>query len=77
MALKGFPNGKFPPLPFFRFRVLIEGIVDSSGIPPGEQFDYVVPINSSGQWGTYWVHAHSSVIYLPQLDPPNILNNAF
>lgn len=33
----------------------------SSGIPPGEQFDYVVPINESGQWGTYWVHAHASV----------------
>ncbi|KAF5360236.1 hypothetical protein D9757_012888 [Collybiopsis confluens] len=25
-----------------------------SGTPPGESFDYVVPINSSGQWGTYW-----------------------
>jgi len=32
-----------------------------SGIPPGGDFDYVVPINSSGQWGTYWVHAHASV----------------
>lgn len=32
-----------------------------SGIPPGGRFDYVVPINSSGQWGTYWVHAHASV----------------
>jgi Multicopper oxidase len=32
-----------------------------SGIPPGQSFDYVVPTNSSGQWGTYWVHAHSLV----------------
>ena len=32
-----------------------------SGIPPGETFDYVVPINSSGQHGTYWAHAHSTV----------------
>jgi FtsP/CotA-like multicopper oxidase with cupredoxin domain len=34
-----------------------------SGIPPGGQFDYVVPINSSGQWGTYWAHAHSGVSF--------------
>ena len=33
----------------------------SSGIPPGGHFDYVVPINSSGQWGTYWAHAHAGV----------------
>jgi FtsP/CotA-like multicopper oxidase with cupredoxin domain len=32
-----------------------------SGIPPGEQFDYVIPVNASGQWGTYWVHSHSGV----------------
>ena len=37
-----------------------EGDPDS-GIPPGATFDYEVPINSSGQWGTYWVHAHASV----------------
>ena len=35
----------------------------TSGIPPGGQFDYVVPINSSGQWGSYWVHAHSGVSF--------------
>jgi hypothetical protein len=33
-----------------------------SGIPPGGNFDYVVPINSSGQWGTYWLHAHSFAV---------------
>lgn len=32
-----------------------------SGIPPGESFDYVIPVNTSGQWGTYWVHSHAKV----------------
>jgi len=41
-------------------RAIAHGLLDS-GIPPGGDFDYVVPINSSGQWGTYWVHAHASV----------------
>jgi hypothetical protein len=36
-----------------------------SGIPPGQTFTYVVPINASGQWGTYWVHGHSYVHPLP------------
>jgi hypothetical protein len=35
-----------------------------SGIPPGQSFDYVIPINSSGQWGSYWTHAHASVCQL-------------
>ena len=34
-------------------------IPNFSGIPPGETFTYVVPINESGQHGTYWAHAHS------------------
>ncbi|KAH8809524.1 Fet3 protein [Flagelloscypha sp. PMI_526] len=29
------------------------------GIPPGEEFTYVIPANESGQVGTYWVHAHA------------------
>ena len=33
----------------------------TSGIPPGGNFTYVVPIDEDNQWGTYWVHAHSSV----------------
>jgi hypothetical protein len=41
-----------------------------SGIPPRQSFDYVIPINSSGQWGTYWVHAHSRVC-LPALVESN------
>lgn len=38
-----------------------DDILWCSGIPPGGQFEYVVPINSSGQSGTYWVHAHTNV----------------
>lgn len=40
---------------------LIELLPLDSGIPPNGDFDYVIPIDSSGQWGTYWVHAHASV----------------
>ena len=36
-----------------------------SGIPPGETYDYVVPINSSGQRGTYWAHSHYGVRTFP------------
>ena len=36
-----------------------------SGIPPGQTFDYVVPINTSGQHGTFWAHAHASVGAFP------------
>lgn len=43
---------------------MTEPILLRSGIPPGGQFDYLVPINSSGQWGTYWVHAHALVRYI-------------
>lgn len=32
-----------------------------SGIPPDQTFDYLVPINSSGQHGTFWAHAHANV----------------
>ncbi|KAL0568315.1 ferroxidase fet3 [Marasmius crinis-equi] len=44
--------------------------VSECGIPPGGTFDYVVPINSSGQWGTYWVHAHASGQYVDGLRAP-------
>lgn len=33
-----------------------------SGIPPGETFTYVVPVDTSGQWGTYWAHSHYKVL---------------
>ena len=41
-------------------------VVQYSGIPPGQQFTYVIPIDTADQWGSYWVHAHDSVsaVYL-------------
>ncbi|TFK41495.1 Fet3 protein [Crucibulum laeve] len=48
--------------------------VSECGIPPGQQFDYVVPINSSGQWGTYWVHAHASGQYVDGLRAPVVIH---
>ena len=44
-------------LPIIRHAYLLS----VSGIPPGQSFTYEVPINASGQWGTYWVHAHAAV----------------
>ncbi|KAG7097676.1 hypothetical protein E1B28_005002 [Marasmius oreades] len=44
--------------------------VTECGIPPGGTFDYLVPISSSGQWGTYWVHAHASGQYVDGLRAP-------
>ncbi|PPQ74774.1 hypothetical protein CVT24_003198 [Panaeolus cyanescens] len=48
--------------------------VSECGIPPGGTFDYVVPINSSDQWGTYWVHAHASGQYVDGLRAPLVLH---
>ncbi|KAF8156788.1 ferroxidase [Crassisporium funariophilum] len=48
--------------------------VSECGIPPGGQFDYIVPINSSNQWGTYWVHAHASGQYVDGLRAPVVLH---
>lgn len=48
--------------------------VSECGIPPGGQFDYLVPINSSGQWGTYWVHAHALGQYADGLRAPLVLH---
>ncbi|KAF4616730.1 hypothetical protein D9613_008665 [Agrocybe pediades] len=48
--------------------------VSECGIPPGAQFDYVVPINASGQWGTYWVHAHASGQYVDGLRAPVVIH---
>lgn len=35
--------------------------VTQCGIPYGQTFSYEIDIPNSGQWGTYWVHAHSLV----------------
>ncbi|KAF8067721.1 Fet3 protein [Lyophyllum atratum] len=48
--------------------------VSECGIPPGGQFDYEIPIDSSGQWGTYWVHAHASGQYVDGLRAPLLLH---
>ncbi|KAF9003375.1 Fet3 protein [Cyathus striatus] len=48
--------------------------VSECGIPPGEKFDYVVPINSSGQWGTYWVHSHAGGQYVDGLRAPVVIH---
>ncbi|OCH87144.1 Fet3 protein [Obba rivulosa] len=48
--------------------------VSQCGIPPGATFDYVVPINTSGQTGTYWWHAHSQGQYVDGLRAPLILH---
>ncbi|KAK0472802.1 Fet3 protein [Armillaria novae-zelandiae] len=43
------------------------------GIPPGGQFDYVVPINASGQSGTFWVHGHANGQYVDGLRAPAVI----
>jgi len=35
--------------------------ITQCGIPRGQAFTYEIDVPRSGQWGTYWVHAHSSV----------------
>ncbi|KAJ3511135.1 hypothetical protein NMY22_g15747 [Coprinellus aureogranulatus] len=49
--------------------------VTECGIPPGESFDYVVSVDTSGQWGTYWIHSHASGQYVDGLRAPLILHN--
>lgn len=50
-----------------------QGITEC-GIPPGGQSDYVVPINSSGQFGTYWVHSHTPGQYVDGLRGPLVIH---
>ncbi|KAI9507002.1 Fet3 protein [Russula earlei] len=61
---------------FFNASTWFDGAQATSqcGIPPGQSFDYVVPINSSGQWGTYWVHAHASGQYVDGLRAPLVIH---
>ncbi|KAF8551775.1 Fet3 protein [Imleria badia] len=47
--------------------------VSQCGIPPGETFDYLVPINSSGQHGTFWAHAHANGQYVDGFRTPLLL----
>ncbi|KZT07992.1 multicopper oxidase [Laetiporus sulphureus 93-53] len=48
--------------------------VGQCGIPPGEDFTYVVPINTSGQSGTYWVHSHAGGQYVDGLRSTFVIN---
>ncbi|KAI0310690.1 Fet3 protein [Amylostereum chailletii] len=48
--------------------------VTECGIPVGGDFDYVIPINSSGQWGTYWAHAHHNGHYTDGLRTPFLIH---
>ncbi|KAF8804678.1 ferroxidase [Phlegmacium glaucopus] len=50
-----------------------QGITEC-GIPPGAKSDYVIPINSSGQFGTYWVHSHSPGQYIDGLRGPLVIH---
>ncbi|KAH9979432.1 ferroxidase [Lactifluus volemus] len=61
---------------FFNASTWFDGAngVSQCGIPPGQSFDYVVPTNSSGQWGTYWVHAHSLGQYVDGLRAPFLIH---
>ncbi|PBK70630.1 Fet3 protein [Armillaria solidipes] len=61
---------------FFNSTSWMDGALQVSecGIPPGGQFDYVVPINSSGQWGTYWVHGHAKGQYVDGLRGPVVIH---
>ncbi|KAI8986650.1 Fet3 protein [Trametes punicea] len=61
---------------FFNSTPWMDGAVGVSqcGIPPGQTFDYVVPINSSGQWGTYWVHSHAAGQYVDGLRAPVVIH---
>ncbi|KIM52502.1 Ferroxidase [Scleroderma citrinum Foug A] len=48
--------------------------VSQCGIPPGQTFDYLIPVNTSGQWGTYWSHAHSLGQYVDGLRTSLVLH---
>lgn len=49
--------------------------VSQCGIPKGQTFDYVVPINTSGQVGTYWAHGHAKGTYVDGLRTPLLLHS--
>ncbi|KAI8853451.1 multicopper oxidase-domain-containing protein [Chytridium lagenaria] len=45
-------------------------MVTQCPIPPGETFQYVIPIK---QWGTYWIHGHNRGQYVDGLRAPLIV----
>ncbi|KAL0578124.1 ferroxidase fet3 [Marasmius crinis-equi] len=50
--------------------------VSECGIPPGGTFDYVIPVNSSNQTGTYWLYALADGQSVDGLRAPLILHPA-
>nr|ABE60664.1 Fet3 protein [Phanerodontia chrysosporium] len=48
--------------------------ISQCGVPPGQSFDYTVPISTSGQHGTYWVHSHASGQYVDGLRAPVVIH---
>ncbi|KAF7334268.1 Fet3 protein [Mycena sanguinolenta] len=42
--------------------------------PPGGSASYSIDIPNSGQWGTYWVHAHASGQYVDGLRAPLVIH---
>ncbi|KAF7323750.1 Fet3 protein [Mycena kentingensis (nom. inval.)] len=48
--------------------------VTECGIPPGGDASYSIDIPGSGQWGSYWVHAHASGQYVDGLRAPVIIH---
>ncbi|KAL4068587.1 Ferroxidase [Scleroderma yunnanense] len=61
---------------FFNSTSWMDGAIAVSqcGIPPGQTFDYLIPVNTSGQWGTYWAHAHSLGQYVDGFRTPLVLH---
>ncbi|KAI0092737.1 Fet3 protein [Irpex rosettiformis] len=41
--------------------------VSQCGIPTGQSWDYMVPVSTSGQSGTYWWHSHANGQYVDGL----------
>ncbi|KAH7915028.1 Fet3 ferroxidase, partial [Hygrophoropsis aurantiaca] len=57
---------------FFNSTSWMDGAVavTQCGIPPGQTFHYTVPVDTSGQWGTYWVHSHDHGQYVDGFRAP-------
>lgn len=61
---------------FFNTTSWMDGAVGVTecGIPPGGQSTYQIDVNTSGQTGTYWVHAHASGHYVDGLRAPLVIH---
>ncbi|KAI0347221.1 Fet3 protein [Trametopsis cervina] len=48
--------------------------VSQCGVPTGQSWDYLVPVSTSGQRGSYWWHSHANGQYPDGLRAPNVLH---